>query len=207
MTDLIEEGGSDDEIKEYLGILKLELNRQKQLVEDLLTVGKLEAGIFHLHPVFVDVNKVIMETVLVVTHLAQSKAVDLDVDIYTKLPPFEADTRGLQQILTNLLSNAIKFTPSDGTVLLQVYPDPPGIIFKVADTGIGIPPEDIPHLFERFFRARNAVSHQISGSGVGLFIVKSLVDKMNGKIMIESELNKGTTFEIWLPCYNSAGVM
>jgi PAS domain S-box-containing protein len=203
MTDLIEEGGSEKEIQEYLGILKLELNRQKQLVEDLLTVGKLEAGIFHLHPVFVDVNKIIMETVLVVTHLAQSKSVSLDVDVYPKLPAFEADTRGLQQVLTNLLSNAIKFTPSSGTVLLQVYPDPPGIVFKVIDTGIGIPPEDIPHLFERFFRARNAVSHQISGSGVGLFIVKSLVEKMNGTINITSELSKGTTFEVWLPSYNN----
>jgi PAS domain S-box-containing protein len=203
MTDLIEEGGTEDEIKEYLEILKLELNRQKQLVEDLLTVGKLEAGIFHLHPVFIDVNKVITETVLVVTHLAQSKSVDLDVDIYPKLPAFEADSRGMQQVLTNLLSNAIKFTPSGGTVLMQVYPDPPGIIFKVADTGIGIPPEDVPHLFERFFRAKNAVSHQISGSGVGLFIVKSLVEKMAGRISVTSELNKGTTFEIWLPCIQS----
>ena len=204
MTDLIDEGGSEDEIKEYLGILKLELNRQKTLVEDLLTVGKLEAGIFNLHPVFIDVNKVIMETVMVVTHLAQSKSVTLDVDIFSKLPPFEADPRGLSQVLTNLLSNAIKFTPSGGTVLIQLYPDPPGIVFKISDSGIGIPPEDIPHLFERFFRAKNAVSHQISGSGVGLFIVKSLVEKMNGKIQVLSELNKGTSFEIYLPCYNAA---
>jgi signal transduction histidine kinase len=202
MTDLISEGGTEDETKEYLGILKLELNRQKQLVEDLLTVGKLESGLFNLHPVFIDLNKVIMETVMAVTHLAQSKSINLDVDLYPKIPPFMADIRGLQQILINLLSNAIKFTPSGGTVLLQVYSEVDGIIFKISDNGIGIPPEDIPHLFERFFRAKNAVSHQISGSGVGLFIIKSLVEKMNGKVSVTSELNKGTTFEIFLPSYS-----
>ena len=203
MTDLIEEGGSEEEIKEYLGILKLELTRQKQLVEDLLTVGKLEAGIFHLHPIFVNVTQVITETILVVSLVAQSKAIQLDVDIHPSLPAFEADTRGLQQILTNLLSNAIKFTPSGGKVLLQVFPDEAGIIFRVSDSGIGIPPEDLPHLCERFFRAKNAVSHQISGSGVGLFIVKTLVEKMGGAIQVSSELNKGTIFEVYMPCYNS----
>ena len=202
MTDLIEEGGSEDEIKEYLEILKLELNRQKQLVEDLLTVGKLESGIFHLHPIFVDVKNVITETILVVSLVAQSKSVTLEVDIYPTLPAFEADTRGLQQVLTNLLSNAIKFTPSGGSVLLQVFPDSPGITFRVSDSGIGIPSDDLPHLFERFFRAKNAVSHQISGSGVGLFIVKSLVEKMGGRVQVNSELNNGTTFEIFFPCFN-----
>lgn len=202
MTDLISDGGSEDEIKEYMGILKLELNRQKQLVEDLLTVGKLESGLFNLHPVFIDLNKVIMETVMTVTHLAQSKSINLDVDLFQKIPPFMADVHGLQQILINLLSNAIKFTPSGGIVLLQVYPVVEGIVFKISDNGIGIPQGDIPHLFERFFRAKNAVSHQISGSGVGLFIIKSLVEKMDGKVSVTSELNKGTTFEIFLPSYS-----
>jgi len=202
MADLLSEGGPEDEMKEYMGILKMELNRQKQLVEDLLTVGKLESGLFNLHPVFIDLNKVIMETVLAVTHLAQSKSITLDVDLYPKIPPFEADVRGLQQILINVLSNAIKFTPAAGTVNLQVYPEGVGgVTFKITDNGIGIPPEDVPHLFERFFRAKNAVSHQISGSGVGLFIIKSLVEKMNGKVSVSSELNKGTTFEIYLPRY------
>ncbi len=201
MADLLAEGGPEDEMKEYLGILKMELSRQKQLVEDLLTVGKLESGLFNLHPVFIDLNKVIMETVMAVTHLAQSKSINLDVDLFPKIPPFEADVRGLQQILINLLSNAIKFTPANGTVLLQVYPELEGVIFKISDNGIGIPPEDIPHLFERFFRAKNAVAHQISGSGVGLFIIKSLVEKMAGKVSVSSELNKGTTFEIFLPSY------
>ncbi len=119
--------------------------------------------------------------------------------IPANLPPVNGDERGLRQVFYNLLGNAVKFTPVEGNIQLEAGPHQNGVSILVRDGGIGIPAEDLPHLFDRFFRAQNATIQEIPGSGVGLYIVKSIIEELQGTLTVHSVLNKSTTFEVWLP--------
>jgi signal transduction histidine kinase len=109
------------------------------------------------------------------------------------------DKSSLQQVFVNLLNNAVKFTPPGGVIRLLAFGETGGVIVQVHDTGIGIPAEDLPHLFSRFFRAGNATRDEIPGSGVGLYTIKAIVEKLGGRVRVESQLDQGSTFEVWLP--------
>ncbi|MCU0482036.1 MAG: sensor histidine kinase, partial [Anaerolineae bacterium] len=109
------------------------------------------------------------------------------------------DLERMEQVLQNLLSNAIKYTPNGGRVTLSAEITPDSAIIQVQDTGMGIPPDDLPHLFEKFYRVKNSAHMQVEGTGLGLSIVKSIVENHDGTITVMSELNKGTTFSIHLP--------
>ena len=99
----------------------------------------------------------------------------------------------------NLLSNAVKFTPVEARIDLDVRELNVGVEVCIHDTGIGIPAEDLPNLFQRFFRANNAIAQEIPGTGVGLFIVKSIIEQHHGHIHIDSRLGEGTLITVWLP--------
>ena len=101
-------------------------------------------------------------------------------------------------MISNLVNNAIKFTPENGRVVLSATPTDPQLVIKVSDTGMGIPTEDLPKIFGRFCRVYRP-GKQIQGTGLGLAIVKEIVVRHDGRIEVESELDKGTTFTIWLP--------
>jgi len=103
----------------------------------------------------------------------------------------------------NLLGNAIKFTPSGGQINVLMQKSNSGFEISIRDTGIGIPSEDMPLLFTRFFRGTNAIKNEISGTGIGLFIVQSILEKHGGSIKVRSELGKGSQFTIWLPEYQA----
>lgn len=111
----------------------------------------------------------------------------------------QGDALRLAQVIDNLLSNAIKFTPQDGTVEVRVLAHGDGAALEVADSGIGIPDADQSALFERFFRSSNAVERRIPGTGLGLYIVRSLVQAHDGVITLSSAAGEGTTFRIELP--------
>jgi signal transduction histidine kinase len=108
------------------------------------------------------------------------------------------DDRALQQVFNNLLGNAVKFTPDKGLITITCKKESEWIEISISDTGFGIPSEDMKHLFSRFFRARNAVGSEIPGSGIGLFLVKSLVESMDGIVEVESQEGKGSTFSVKL---------
>lgn len=199
MVDLIQEGGDEEELQEYWQILGLELKRQKKLIEDLLTVGQLESGTMQLTLRPLDVARLLQETVSVIAPLAAEKQLHLHTTIPEHLSPVNGDERGLGQVFQNLLSNAVKFTPAKGEIRLQATPKQHGVSISISDSGIGIPAKDLPHLFERFFRAQNAIQDEIPGTGVGLYIIKSIVEELKGSITVQSQLNQGTTFEVWLP--------
>lgn len=105
----------------------------------------------------------------------------------------------MNQIFTNLINNAIKFTGDRGKINIDVSLEEKYVVIKVADNGIGIPADDLPFLFSRFFRGRNAVNQEIQGTGIGLFIVKTLIDQLSGSIIVESRINNGTAFTVKLP--------
>ncbi len=199
MVELIREGGPEDELQEYWEILGLEMERQRELIEDLLTVGRLESGNFQLNPVPLSLTAVFENVAPAVTTLAEMRQINFEWHIYPELPSINGDANGLQQVFINLLGNAVKFSPAGETITVWAVPTTGGLLVQVADNGLGIPPDDLPHLFDRFFRAANATRNEIPGSGVGLYIVKSVVEALGGKIFVNSVLDKGTTFVVWLP--------
>ncbi len=203
MAHLMDGGGTQEEYREYWGVLKNELNRERMLVEDLLSVGRLENGNVNLHISTLDLAKLIEQVVDQMDMSAGKKHVaitfnpirDSEDDIFL----IHADEQALIQVFTNLLGNAIKFTPANGKVNITLCRANSGFEISVIDNGMGIPSADIPLLFTRFFRGTNAIEDEIPGTGIGLFIVQSTLKKHGGKIKVGSELGKGSQFEIWLP--------
>ncbi|MBE9912448.1 cell wall metabolism sensor histidine kinase WalK [Paenibacillus donghaensis] len=198
-------GGVKDEetARSFLKIIYDESERLNRLISDILDLSKIESkrSPMDYAPIHLDYFCAsIMDTIATV---AQKKRITLHSDIPEELF-VEADEDKLRQILINLLSNAVSYTPDGGKVELSVRDrqDEEGlekIIFKVSDTGIGIPKKDQPRIFERFYRVDKARSRSSGGTGLGLSIVKHLVELHHGEISVESELGIGTTFTVELP--------
>jgi PAS domain S-box-containing protein len=170
--------------------------RLRRLVEELLMVSRIQRGILRLerHP-FLPVLAIrnVQDMVL---PLASARSIALHVhDEWPSEECFIADQDRLEQVMTNLVSNAIKFTPEGGEVWVHSQKQAHDWRFEVRDKGIGIPKEDLPLLFRRFYRASNAVSAQIQGTGLGLYVCKAIIDQHGGQIGVESELNVGTS--VW----------
>ncbi|MCW2538682.1 MAG: histidine kinase [Frankiales bacterium] len=176
--------------------------RLRNLIEDLLTQSRIDAGRLRLDIALVDLVAVLRIVNRAMLPLASSAGVVLEFDL---APPgaliLEADAAQLEQVFTNLVSNSIKFTPAGGTVSVVATKDTDedGVFVQVADTGMGIPETDFAKLFTRFFRASNASAAAVPGTGLGLAIVQEIVQRHGGAIDLESQVNKGTTFNVWLP--------
>ena len=205
MVNLLESEPSPEEREEFWGVLKSELDRERRLVEDLLTAGRLESDRtnFHFRPL--DVPGLVLQTLPSLEISAREKNIALSLENLVAGAPAQinGDEAALTQVLVNLVGNAIKFTPNGGQVNLRLQTDSNGVTVSIIDTGIGIPSEDLPMLFSRFFRGTNAIQNEIQGTGIGLFIVRSIVDKHAGKIQVSSELGKGSQFDLWLPLRKS----
>jgi signal transduction histidine kinase len=137
---------------------------------------------------------------------AAAKQITVEQQIPMELPGVIADPARLRQVLTNLVSNAIKYTPEGGRVRLTARAENSHVTVQIADTGMGISEEDLPKVFDRFFRAQNVVLHDIEGTGLGLSIVKSLVERHGGKVWLVSTEGQGTTVSFTLPREPSAEV-
>jgi len=203
MIHLIDEGSTPEEQKEFWEILKTEIDRERTLVENFLQVGRLENKSFELKTAPIVLNDLLKKVIKQFVPVAREKNISIEfanpaesglLDLI-----IQADESALTQVFVNLVSNAIKFSPVNGKITIQVQKKDQGVEISVADTGIGIPDSEIPLLFSRFFRAKNAVEKEIPGSGIGLFIVRSIVDLHKGKIEVRSELGKGSQFVVWLP--------
>jgi PAS domain S-box-containing protein len=199
MADLISEGGSEEELSRYWQILQTELKREQVLIEKLLTVGRLESGRYELKKQPVDIRSALTSAMDEVRSLASARSIELKAELPDSLPLIMADLSGLQQVFVNLLSNAIKFSLTDGIVQLEAHATEDGVEIIVIDNGIGIPPQDMPLLFQRFYRASNAIENEIQGTGVGLFIVRSMIEQHGGHVTVESQLGQDTSFTVWLP--------
>ena len=198
MTDLIQQGGTPEEQKEYWQILKNELNRQKNLIDRLLMAGRLESGMVKLESVELDLIPVLEESMQAVKPIANKKKINLTLNTPQRPVKILGDDSALQQIFINLITNSVKFSPEGGKVDLIVGKSKDYIDVSIIDQGMGISPEAVPHLFEKFYRARNVTVAEIPGSGIGLYIVKSIIEELHGKIDVRSEINKGTVFTVHL---------
>jgi signal transduction histidine kinase len=135
---------------------------------------------------------------------ADEKNIRLITNIPADLPLIDADKENMEKVFNNLLSNAIKYTPAGGTVKVSASDFGTHLQISVADTGIGIAPEALPHIFERFYRVKDEKTREILGTGLGLTIVKNIVDAHMGTIHVESEVGKGSTFTVLLPKHKAA---
>ena len=138
--------------------------------------------------------------------MAEEKGLEFRIDVHPDTPPMiYTDAQRVEQILKNLLSNAFKFTPHGGSVTLVIEPAPDGVRMEVRDTGAGIPPEQLPRIFDKFYQADNQDAARADGSGLGLAIAKQIVDAHGGTIACESTPGVGTTFTITLPVHAARG--
>jgi signal transduction histidine kinase len=203
MVNLIDGGTTPEEYQEYWDVMKSELNRERSLVEDLLSVGRLENNQVGLHFGSFNIVEFINQMLRQVELPAREKSISIVLQTQIELDEpsrfIHGDEKALSQVFMNILNNAIKFTPANGKITVILGRKDSGFETSVIDTGMGIPSDDIPLLFTRFFRGTNAIEEEIPGTGIGLFIVRSILEKHGGKIKVWSELGKGSQFDIWLP--------
>ncbi|MEN0130438.1 MAG: ATP-binding protein [Brevundimonas sp.] len=187
-----------EEQHEFLVVIERNARRQLRLVSDLLLTAQLDAGTFSIRRGDVDLSDVARATVAAAAPGAEAARVVLAVQAGDVHVP--GDAMRLEQVLANLVSNAVKFTPPGGTVDVRVEATPDGgATVEVADTGIGIPPDELDLLATRFFRASTATKLAIPGVGLGLLIAKAVVEAHGGTMSIVSRLGHGTTFTVELP--------
>jgi heavy metal sensor kinase len=175
-----------------------ELDKLNRLIDQILTLARAESGQFRLR--FAPVNLAELGSTIVeqLEPIAQSRAISLEDD-RSELAVVEGDAGWLQRLLLNLLDNALKFTTAGGRVTLRVSRHPDGARLDVRDTGIGIAADTVRRVFEPFFRADEARSSTGSGAGLGLSLVKWIVDAHRGHVAVDSRPGKGSTFTVWLP--------
>jgi two-component system, OmpR family, sensor kinase len=202
---------SADEYKRVLTSNLEEIVRLSRLVEDLLMLARADYGQVELRHEAVDLNKLCQQMVEYISPLAQQKGQDIlyyhingkaleTATVDSGEIMISGDMQRIKQLLLNLLDNAIKYTDFGGKVSLELKTEGKCAVIRIADTGRGIPPEDLPHIFERFFRKSKTTSDRsATGFGLGLSIVKWIVDSHSGKITAQSEVGRGTTFTVKFP--------
>ncbi len=183
---------------EFLNTINDESDRLKNLIEGLLEISQIESRTIKLQWKPVDIAVAIRQVLPVLQPLADKKNIHLQADISDEAVELHADESRIRTMVTNLLDNAIKFTPEQGRVSVSVKRENQELLISVSDTGIGIPTDTLPRIFDRFYRVHHP-DKQIPGTGLGLAIVKEIVDIHAGRIEVESEPDKGTTFTILLP--------
>jgi two-component system phosphate regulon sensor histidine kinase PhoR len=199
LTETLQEGALDDPpaAQSFLSRMVTELDALGQMVEELLELTRIESGRVPLKLAASPPVLLISQAVERLNLQAERVGLVIEVDCPADLPPVLADLPRLEQVIVNLLHNAIKFTPAGGRVKLSARAEGDYVIFAVQDTGVGIPADDLPRIFERFYKADRARSG--GGTGLGLAISRHLVEAHGGKIWAESVEGRGSTFYFSIP--------
>ena len=198
-SELIRDGGLEpDEVRAYGGYIFNDADRVNRLIGDMLDLDRMESGRMSIRLADVDINEVTSD---VMARAATSSAVvvEFKADLDPRLPIVTGDRDRLVQVLSNLLNNAVKYSPDGGTVTLSTRSDGGFALVSVTDTGLGIPADEIGHVFERFRRVRSGAAQSIPGTGLGLTIVKQIVEMHGGKIWVESAVGHGSAFHFTIP--------
>jgi signal transduction histidine kinase len=182
-------------------VAMMERNAQSliELINDLLDASKLESGTLRLDVASIDLRGIINEVRETMEPLAREKGIALEVEMAEDVPLVEADRPKLRRIVVNLLSNALKFTGKGGHVQLKAEPLDDQVLISVTDTGVGIAPEDVERLFDKYEQARSRATRGEKGTGLGLYITKQLVELHGGEIKVDSVVGRGSTFSFTLP--------
>lgn len=191
-------GEINEKQRDFLNIARRNADKLVELISDVLDFQKLEAGRTQLNIQENDITKVATEAYETTLFSAKKKDVDFSLDLENNLPRAKFDYDGISRVLLNLISNAIKFTPEQGRVCLSVQKQNEQFLIRVRDTGMGIPKKNLLKIFDRFYCVHRP-GKQIPGTGLGLAIVNKIVMGHGGRIEVESELNQGSTFTVFLP--------
>ncbi len=190
---------SQEDVADFAGMVLATARKMNMLVSDLLDISQLETGGVKLKIEPVCAATLIAETLDTFDMLASQKPITLTSQVDPPDLSFPADPRRLGQVLSNLVSNGIKYTPAGGQVSVSAQQEDGHIVLRVADTGLGIPPDVVPRLFEKFYRIPEEAYYAEEGTGLGLSIVQGIVEQHGGSITVESEVGQGSTFQVILP--------
>jgi len=194
--------GRVDNIKgkqlEFFQILKENTGRMLQLITDLLTVYRIEEK-FELKKEKIVIENLLKEVIEEFNPAIKAKNISIKYEVRENIPEILTDRIQLKLVIENLLDNATRYSKDNGEIKIYLGKKNHNFYFEINDSGIGIPKEDQKYIFQRFFRAVNAKTHQPQGSGLGLYIVKSIINRLGGKIGFQSEENKGSTFWFTIP--------
>jgi two-component system, OmpR family, phosphate regulon sensor histidine kinase PhoR len=185
--------------QEYLSRSVVRLRSLLDLVNDLLDISRMELKTKQREIVEIDTIEVVKSTLLILELEIQKKGIKINLDFEENPPAIKADLNEITRVITNILSNAIKYNIDRGEITVSLKTSPNYLIIKIADNGIGMKPEEKANLFQEFYRAKNEKTRSISGTGLGLNIVKRIVESYSGKIEVDSEFGKGTAFTILFP--------
>jgi len=194
-----EGGGDDRQKKEWLERARERARSLLALVNDLLEINKIEAGKVAQKMETVQVDEIVNKIVDFFRPEAKRKKISFRVDFAENPPAVQADVQDMEKLFTNLISNAIKYNVENGSITIDATKDENYIGFHIKDTGIGIAQNQLPQIFDEFFRVENKSTSKVSGTGLGLAIAKKIVDSHFGHIEVKSKPEKGSTFSVYLP--------
>ena len=186
-------------VKRYLNTAQRDVRSLSALIDDLFQMAQLDAGGFPLHRAPASLNDLVSDTLESFTELAKQQAITLEGQVESDVDPVFMDTQAIGRALNNLISNALRHTPPAGRVSVWVRRTGMRVEVTVSDTGEGIRAEDIPHIFERFYRGEKSRNRGTGGAGLGLAIARGIVRAHGGDIRVESKVGKGTQFTFHIP--------
>lgn len=193
-------GPINEDQKNYLKEVYQGNQRMVEMVNDLLNVSRLDLGTFEAQLVPVDLKNLIEEELKANQPAIEDKKMKTSCEVSSEITGVEMDIKMIKMLLQNLITNAIKYTPEGGKIDIKVVPQAKkDYVLSIADNGYGIPEASKEKIFTKLYRADNVMAKEITGTGLGLYMVKSIVEKLQGKIWFESEVDKGTTFFVSFP--------
>lgn len=222
LTRLLMRNGLDEtKRREYVETISVECDRQIDFVLNLLDLSRIEGGVLRVTHERVDVSEVIASVVKSEMRSAEKRRHELRVETSPEVPPACGDPKELRRVLSNIIENAIKYTPDGGHIIVAARQEDSQVAISVTDNGRGIPPEDMPILFDKFHRGRPAPQSaamgdgtcnaeffedaDVSGVGLGLYLGRNVMEQMGGRISVNSEVGVGSTFTLHLPLWSDGG--
>ncbi len=186
-------------VQRYYVTIRSQIENLSGLINDLFELSQLETGEVRLHLEPLNLNDLLSDVLESMQPQAKAKGVSLKGIFWEDLPLIRAEMVKIQRVLYNLVQNAIRHTPPEGSISLATKAVPQGVQVEVVDTGEGITPEDLPHIFDQFFRGEKSRSRETGGAGLGLAIAKRIIEAHHGQIWVDSQVGQGTRFSFILP--------
>ncbi|MFC1892055.1 sensor histidine kinase [Thermodesulfobacteriota bacterium] len=191
-------GPLNDKQQDLMGKGIKKIDQLLELINELLDIAKIEAGKHVQHRVPLNLEQVLMDTVSLMECTTNAKGIELTCECID-LKPIQGDPKGIEEVFNNLITNAVNYSPEGGNVRVKAQGLGEYIEIRVEDNGVGIDPEEVPKIFDKFYRVKHPKTRQVVGTGLGLAIVNGIIEAHQGTIEVESIPDKGTTFRILLP--------